>query len=277
MSDANEDFSPEAILARAAKARGDIFPEWKPFAYAAPRTYHLISEAGSYLHQYHGQAESAERLSAQMRELIALPALCAKGDLRHGPNHVRRAYRMGMTNRVLFEGATAYAMVSGWSTLTFVSLAIMEANNPLYPYGALPPGGEPKALTPFPEMSMGRSRKGQESGSASLADTPEWRYGATIDPEFVRRATALVDYCLRADGTEDDLLGPGPRELIFIAALCARSEVDIAARHIVRAYEYGMTPRNVLDAISSVLPMTGMVTATMGLRAMELADAATGK
>lgn len=276
MSDANEDLSPEAILARAAKARGDIFPEWKPFAYAAPRTYHLISEAGSYLHQYHGQAESAERLSAQMRELIALPALCAKGDLRHAPNHIRRAYRMGMTNRVLLEGATAYAMVTGWSTLTFVSLAIMEANNPLYPYGTLPVGGEPKALTPFPELKLGRERKGN-GGSESLADTPEWRYGATIDPEFVRRASALVDHCLRADGTEDDLLGPGPRELICIAALCARSEVDLAAQHITRAYEYGMTPRNVLDAVSSVLPMTGMVTATMALRAMRLVEGATGK
>lgn len=272
MSDATDELSPEAILARATRARGDIFPEWRPVAYAAPRTYHLISEAGSYLHQYHGQAESAERLSAQMRELIALPALCAKGDLRHAPNHVRRAYRMGMTNRVLIEGASAYAMVTGWSTLTFVSLAIMEANNPLYPYGTLPPGGEPDALTPFPEMSLGRKRVSGE-GSHSIADTPEWRYAASIDPEFVRRASALVNHCLGTDGSEDDLLGPGPRALIHVAALCARSEVDLAAQHIARAYDYGMTERNVLDAISSVLPMTGMVSATMGLRAMQLAGA----
>src|SRR6185295_1071861 len=154
-----EDLTPEAVLARATKARGDIFPEWKPLAYALPKTYHLINETVSYLHQYHGQAGSAEQLSGPMRELISIPALCAKGDLRHAPNHIRRAYRLGLTNKALFEGAMAYATVTGWSSLTFVSLAIMEANNPLYPYGQLPPGGEPKALKPFPEMKLGRARK----------------------------------------------------------------------------------------------------------------------
>ena len=168
----NEDLSPEAVLARATNARGDIFPEWKPVAHASPRTYHLINQTVSYLHQYHGQAESSEKLSRPMRELISIPALCAKGDLRHAPNHVRRAYREGLTNKVLFEGATAFASVVGWGgSLTFVSLAIMEANNPLYPFGQLPPGGEPKELTPFPEMSMGRQRK--STASKSLADTPE--------------------------------------------------------------------------------------------------------
>lgn len=269
-----EELSPEALLARATKARGDIFPEWKPLAYALPKTYHLINETGSYLHQYHGQAESAERLSAQMRELIAIPALCAKGDLRHAPNHVRRAYRMGLTNKALFEGALAYATVTGWASLTFVSLAIMEANNPLYPYGELPVGGEPKALEPFPEMKTGRKRK-TTGGSESLADTPEWRYAATIDPELARRAVAFIDHCLLAQGAGDAILGPGPRELIAIAALCTRGEVDLASEHMIRAYEYGMTRRNVLDAISCVLPMTGMVTGQLGLRAMQLADSAT--
>ena len=264
------DLSPEAVLARATKARGDIFPEWKPLAYAAPKTYHLINETVSYLHQYHGQGQSGEQLSGPMRELIAIPALCAKGDLRHAPNHVRRAYRMGLTNKVLFEGASAFATVSGWASLTFVSLAIMEANNPLYPYGQLPPGGEPKELTAFPEMKMGRTRKG--SASESLADTPEWRYAATIDAELVRRASAFVDHCLLADGEKDEILGPGPRELIVVAALCTRGEVELAAQHMQRAYEYGMSRRNVLDAICCVLPMTGMITGQLGLRAMQLAD-----
>ena len=223
------ELSPEAILERATKARGDIFPEWKPLAYALPPTYDLINETGSYLHQYHGQAESAERLSAPMRELIAIPALCSKGDLRHAPNHVRRAYRMGLTNKALFEGASAYATVVGWASMTFVSLAIMEANNPLYPYGQLPAGGEPKALEPFPEMKLGRTRK--SAGRDSLADTPEWRYAAQIDPELARRAAAFVDHCLRrgrARATRSS--APVPRELIAIAALCTRGEVDLAAR-----------------------------------------------
>ncbi len=269
----NEDLSPAAVLARATNARGDIFPEWKPVAHASPQTYHLINQTVSYLHQYHGQAESAEKLSRPMRELISIPALCAKGDLRHAPNHVRRAYREGLTNKVLFEGATAFASVVGWGgSLTFVSLAIMEANNPFYPFGELPPGGEPRELKPFPEMSMGRKRK--STGSESLADTPEWRYAAGIDPELVRCAAAFIDHCLLADGAADEALGPGPRELIAIAALCTRGEVELAAEHMRRAYDYGMTRRNVLEAICCVVPMTGMISAQLGLRAMQLADAA---
>jgi alkylhydroperoxidase/carboxymuconolactone decarboxylase family protein YurZ len=274
MSNQEEEFSPQALLARATSARGDIFPEWKPFAHASPKTYHLINETGSYLHQYHGQSQSAEQLSGPMRELIAIPALCAKGDLRHAPNHVRRAYRMGLTNKALFEGAAAFATVSGWASLTFVSLAIIEANNPLYPYGQLPGGGEPKELTAFPEMKMGRTRKGDEG--ESLADTPEWRYAATIDAELVRRASAFVDHCLLAGGANDEILGPGPRELIVVAALCTRGEVELAAQHIRRAYDYGMNRRNVLEAICCVLPMAGMITGQLGLRAMQLADSKSG-
>jgi alkylhydroperoxidase/carboxymuconolactone decarboxylase family protein YurZ len=270
VSSSSDDLTPEAILARAAKARGDIFPEWKPVARTVPKTYHLVNETVSYLHQYHGQAEDASRLSAPMRELIAIPALASKGDLRHAPNHIRRAYRLGLTNKAIFEAASAYAIVVGWASLTFVSLAIMEASNPLYPYGELPEGGEPKELTPFPEMTLGRSRAGQSV--ESMAEMPEWRYAAQIDPELVKRASAFYDHCLPANAAEDTILGPGPRELIAIAGLCTRGEVELAAAHMARAYDYGMTRRNVLDAICCALPMTGMITAQIGLRAMQLAD-----
>ena len=270
MSNPSDDLSPEAILARAAKARGDIFPEWKPVVQALPKTYHLVNETVSYLHQYHGQADDPERLSAPMRELIAIPALAGKGDLRHAPNHIRRAYRLGLTNKAILEGASAYAIVVGWASLTFVSLAIMQANDPLYPYGQLPEGGEPKTLTPFPEMRRGRTRKGK--APETMAEMPEWRYAATIDPELARRAAAFYDHCLAVDEDDQTILGPGPRELIAVAGLCTRGEVDIAAEHIVRAYAYGMTRRNVLEAICCALPMTGMITAQIGLRAMQLAD-----
>ena len=273
MTNEYDDHRPEAVLARATKARGDIFPEWKPIAYAIPQTYHLINETGSYLHQYHGQAGGAGMLSAQMRELIAVPALCAKGDMRHTPNHIRRCYRMGMTDQVIFEGATAYAAVAGWAaTILQVSLAITEAKNPAYPYGEMPAGGAPAELTPFPELKMGRSRKGTHSDS--LADTPDWRYAAEIDAELAKRAAVFIDHCLQSDGAQDVLLGPGPRELIAIAALCTRGEIDLAAAHIRRAYDYGMSKRNVLEAICCLIPMTGMITAQLGLRAMQRADAA---
>ena len=270
MSASNDDLSPEAILARATAARGDIFPEWKPIAYALPQTYDLINRTGSYLHQYHGQRPEDQALSGPMRELIAIPALCAKGDMRHAPNHVRRIYRMGVTNDVILEAAAAFGTVVGWSSMTFVSLAIMEANDPAYPYGKLPEGGEPKSLTPFPELAQGRTRKG--TTAEGLLETPEWRYCASIDAEMAQRCAAFVDHCLLAEGAKDEHLGPGPRELVAIAALCTSSEAAIASEHIRRAYDYGMSKRQVLEAISCVLPMSGMVTGRIGLRAMQLAD-----
>jgi alkylhydroperoxidase/carboxymuconolactone decarboxylase family protein YurZ len=94
---------------------------------------------------------------------------------------------------------------------------------------------------------------------------------------MARRCAAFVDHCLLAGGAKDELLGPGPRELIVIAALCTRGEVEIAAQHIRRAYDYGMTCRQVLEAISCVFPMSGMITGQLGLRAMRLADAANRK
>ena len=265
-----DDLNPEALLKRAAAARGDVFPEWRLVAHTVPRTYDLIGRAGSYLHQYHGEAESSGKLSAQMRELIATPALCAKIDMRHAANHVRRMYRLGMTNRVIFEGATAYCTVSGWSTLTFVSLAIEQANSADYSFGSLPADGEPKTLTPFPELALGRKRV--RPGKDSLLDSPEWRYGATVDAEMARRCAALVDHCLAEDDAKEALLGPGPRALIVIAALCARGERELAAQQMRRAYDYGMTRRQVLEAISSALPMTGMTTAQVGLQAMRQAE-----
>lgn len=264
------DLNPEAILARAIAARGDIFPEWKTLVYASPKTYHLINQTVSYLHQYHGQQAASGQLSVQMRELIAIPALCSKGDLRHAPNHIRRMYREGLTNKALFEGASAFASVVGWASLTYVSLAIEQANSADYPFGKLPPGGEPAALKPFPEMLLGRG--GTATARQGLADSDEWRYAAGIDAELARRATAFVDHCCNTDDEAETILGPGPRTLIVIAALCTRGEVDLAAQHMRRAYGYGMTRRQVLDAICCVVPMTGMVSATLGLRAMQLAD-----
>src|SRR5262249_17990826 len=148
---------------------------------------------------YHGQTTGGQQLSGPMRELIATPALCAKGDFRHAPNHIRRMYRMGLTNRVIMETAAAFSTVSGWSTIANVGYAIMEANSADYPYGTLPEGGEPKELAPFPELSMGRARRGK---TASARDTPEWRYAAGIDAELARRAASWLDHCLLAHGAE---------------------------------------------------------------------------
>jgi alkylhydroperoxidase/carboxymuconolactone decarboxylase family protein YurZ len=269
--DSNEDMSAEAVIARAIARRGEIFDEFRLLAQESPRTYDLISKTAGYMHHYAGEEGAAQKLSGTMRELIALCQLCAKGDDRFAANHVRRLWHRGVTNKVMVEAATAIAPIVGWSTIAHVTLAMLTANDPAYPFGKRPPDGAPKTLTPFPELHLGRDKIG--AMNESLLNTAEWKYVATLDAELAQRAAQWVDHCLLPDGAADELLGPGPRELIAIAALCARGEVEFAAQHIRRAYHYGVNRLQVLEAISCVLPMTGALTVQIGVRAMQLAEA----
>ena len=269
--DAEQDMSAEAVIARAIARRGEIFDEFRLLAQESPRTYDLISTTAGYMHHYTGSAGAGQKLSGTMRELIALCQLCAKGDDRFAANHVRRLWGHGVTNRVMVEAATAIAPIVGWSTIAHFTLAILTANDPAYPFGKRPPDGAPKTLTPFPELQAGRDAAG--NAGAGLLDTPEWQYVAELDAELARRAAKWVDHCLLPDGASGELLGPGPRELIAVAALCARGEVEFAAQHIRRAYRCGMSKLQVLEAISCVLPMTGALTVQIGVRAMKLAEA----
>ena len=139
----------------------------------------------------------------------------------------------------------------------------------IHPFGKMPEGGEPTTLTPFPEMKLGWEADGKVE--CSLLDLPEWQYVAEIDPELARRTAAFVDHCVN-ERKPERVLSPGARELIGIAALCARGEVDIAASAIRRAYAYGFSRRQVLEAISCVLPMTGALTVQIGVRAMQAAE-----
>ena len=267
-----DDMTPEAVIARAIARRGEIFDEFRLLATESPRTYDLISRTAGYMHHYKGSESAGQQLSGAMRELIALCQLAAKGDDRFAANHVRRLWERGVTNKVMLEAATAIAAVVGWSTVAHVAMAILTANDPAYPYGKIPPGGAPKTVTPFAELGVGRDKPGAES--ESVMDTAEWKYIAGLEPGLARAAAAWVDYCLLPDGAHDEALGPGPRELIAIAALCARGEAELAAQHIRRAYRYGLKPLQVLEAISCVLPMTGAITMQIGARAMQLAESA---
>lgn len=266
-----KDLGADEVMQRFIKERGDLFEEFHLFAREAPETVNLVRRTAGYVHFYENQTTPDQNLSGPMRELIATCELCAKNDDRFAPNHVRRLYRMGVTNRVMFEAGEGIAPIVGWSTVAHIAKAIITANDPAYQYGTLPPGGEPKELTRFPELDLGR--QAVTPPGESLLETPEWRYVAQIDPELARRAVAFVDHCLLAGGAKDNLLGPGARELIAIAAVCARGEVDIAAQHIKRAYAYGVTKHQVLEAISCVLPMTGALTVQIGARAMQQVDA----
>ena len=265
-----EDMSSEAVIARAIARRGEIFDEFRLLANELPRTYDLISRTAGYMHHYKGSESAEQQLSGTMRELIALCQLAAKGDDRFAANHVRRLWERGVTNRVMLEAATAIAPAVGWSTIAHVALAILTANDPAYPFGKIPPEGAPKTLKPFPELQMGRDKATPESEGA--LDTPEWRYIAELEPGLARAATAWIDHCLLPEGAKDEQLGPGPRELVTIPALCARGEVELAAQHIRRAYRYGMSRLQVLEAISCVLPMTGAISLQIGARAIQLAE-----
>lgn len=264
--------SREEMMAFLVRTRGDIFGEVATIVAEAPETMYLIRQTSGYVHYYDELTTPDQVLSGPMRELIALAQLCAKGDGRFAANHVRRLYRFGITDGVMIEAGEAIAPVVGWSTILQIARSIETAKDPSYPNGKMPEGGAPTELTPFPEMEQGGVSSAPSSDS--LADLPEWEFVASLDPELAWRATAFVDHCLLADPAQrpERVLKPGVRELIAIPALCARGEVDLAAAHIKRAYRFGMTRRQVLEAISCVLPMTGTVTVLIGVRAMKKAE-----
>ena len=269
-SEAGSAPDPEEVLARVIANRGDIFEEFKLLIRTMPRAYELNQKVAGYVHQYRTLGTADQLLSLPMRELIATAQLCAKGEDRFAPNHVRKLWRLGVTNQVIFEAGLAIAMVLGWSTLGHVALAILTAGDANYPDGEIPPGGAPRELTPFAELTMG----GEPAGlpAAGMLEEPEWQYVAGIDPELARRTAGLVDYTYLAGAAQGMQLGAVPRALIAIAGLCARGEAELAARHIVRTYSMGVSKRQVLEAISCVIPMTGPVTVQIGARAMQIAD-----
>jgi alkylhydroperoxidase/carboxymuconolactone decarboxylase family protein YurZ len=260
---------PEALMAEYIRNRGDIFEEWHFMAKYIPLTIAKLHDTAGYILQNDNKSTPDQELSASFRELIALCQLSTKGDLRFAANHVRRLYRFGVTNAVIFGAAEGMAPVVGHSSIALVAQAILLANDPAYPFGKMPDGGEPTALVRFPEMDMGWSANGEVP--RTLMDEPEWQYAATIDPELARRTTSFVDHCL-TDRRPGRVLSPGARELIAIAALSARGQVELAAIHIRHAYAYGFSRRKVLEAISCAQNMSGAVTVQLGIRAMQQAE-----
>src|SRR4051812_27147590 len=159
MSDREHDVDepdPEEVLARVLANRGDIFEEFKLLIRTLPRAYELNGRVAGYVHQYKTLGTADQILSLPMRELIATAQLCAKGDDRFAPNHVRKLWRLGVTNKVIFEAGLAIGMVVGWSTIGHVALAIVTAGDPGYADGEIPEAGAPTELTPFPELAIGR-------------------------------------------------------------------------------------------------------------------------
>ena len=122
--------SAEDIMARFIAERGDLFEEFHLMAREIPETVNGIRRTAGYVHFYENQTAADQELSGPMRELIATVQLCAKNDDRFAPNHVRRLYRMGVNNRLIFEAGASIAPVVGWSTIAHVAKAILTANDP---------------------------------------------------------------------------------------------------------------------------------------------------
>ena len=109
-----QDRVADELMQRFIKERGDLFEEFHLFAREAPETVNLVRRTAGYVHFYENQTTPDQNLSGPMRELIATCQLCAKNDDRFAPNHVRRLYRMGVTNRVMFEAGEGIAPIVGW-------------------------------------------------------------------------------------------------------------------------------------------------------------------
>jgi alkylhydroperoxidase/carboxymuconolactone decarboxylase family protein YurZ len=266
-----EELDPDAIMAEYIRNRGDIFDEWHFMVRYVPLTIVKLHDAAGYILQNDNKTTPDQQLSVQLRELIALCHLSAKGNARFAANHVRRLYRLGVTNAVMFETIEALSTVIGHSTIAHVAEAILLANDPAYPFGKMPEGGEPKTLIRFAELEMGWEANGQVIEDRN--DLPEWKYCAEIDPELARRSTAYVNHCL-TNRHPERVLSPGLRELIAVTGLCTRGLGEIAVDRIRCVYAYGFTRRQVLEAISITHNMTGSMSVETGLRAMMQADAA---
>lgn len=262
---------PDRIMREYIQNRGDIFEEWHFMVRYIPATIEKLHDISGYILQHKNKATPDQELSFIFRELIVLCQLSAKGEPRFAANHVRRLYRAGITNAVIFEAAEAFSSVVGHANIALVAQAILLANDPAYPFGEMPEGGEPKELTPFPEMQLGWEARAPVA--QSLLEDADWQFAAGIDPEFARRTAAYIDHCT-SGSYPGRVLSPGARTLVALSALCARGHQDLAARHVARAYAYGFTRRQVLEAISCAQNMTGALSVQVGLRAMQQAEAA---
>lgn len=269
-ANAVENLTAEEIIRMGIARRGDILPESRLFIETLPKAYAINQPVVGYVHQYEGMGIPGQVLTVQMRELIATCQLAAKGDDRFAANHVRRLWRLGVCNKAIFEAAVAMIPATGFSTIPHVASAVIMAGDPAYKEGAIPEGGAPASSRPFAELSQGRS-KTSDTIDAGLLTDPDWQDIAKIDPEYARRTARLIDFALLVDGPgPQDLLGPGPRELVCIAGLCGRGMADLAARHVRRARAWGMSVQQIFEAISCITPMCGIAAVQTGMRAIRM-------
>jgi alkylhydroperoxidase/carboxymuconolactone decarboxylase family protein YurZ len=228
---------------------------------------------GDYVHHYEQPGYPGQRLSTQFRELVATLMLAVVGHQRFAARHIRRLYRLGVTSQVVIDTFWAASPVVGRAHVLTGMRCVHLADDPTNLEGSLPPDGPPRTLTDFPELHLG-GKPGADGGRASLADTPEWRLIAQVDP---RLAALTLDFYAQILGESQTgrpwTLPPASRELIAIVCLSWRGLVELAADHVRGALQSGVDVQYILEALSAAVPMTGLVTLQMGARAVLLAQA----
>ena len=254
-----------------ANAYGREAPFWEAaeLVQYTPQTPDL--DLSNYVHHYEHADYRGQELSTQMRELIATLMLVVMGHHRFAARHVRRLYRLGVTAQVVVDAFWAASPFIGRAHVLTGVRTVHLANDPSNLEGTLPAQGPPTELTDFAELHLGNAGGGRRA----LESKPEFKLVAEIDPELAELSLAFYDRVL---GTaRPSTLPVGARELIAIVALSWRGQVDLAADHIREAFKCNVTPRQIVEALSAAMPMTGMVTLQIGARALLQAQSSPAK
>jgi alkylhydroperoxidase/carboxymuconolactone decarboxylase family protein YurZ len=217
-------------------------------------------DLSNYVHHYEQPGYAGQLLSTQMREMIATLMLTVMGHQRFATRHVRRLYRLGVTSQVVIDAFWAASPFIGRAHVLTGMRIVHAANDPSNLEGTLPPGGAPAELSDFAELHLGNAG----GGRAMLEHQPEWQLIAEVDPQLAELALEVYERVTRGPST----LPVGARALIAVVCSSWRGLVDDAADHIRVALACGATPRQILEALSSALPMTGLATLQVGARAL---------
>jgi alkylhydroperoxidase/carboxymuconolactone decarboxylase family protein YurZ len=248
------------------RAYGREAPFWEAalLQQYTPRTPDV--NLGDYVHHYERVESQDQLLSTQFRELIATLMLAVVGHQRFAARHIRRLYRLGVTSQVIVDVFWAASPFIGRAHVLTGIRCIHLANDASNLEGTLPPGGAPTSLTDFAELHLSNTGP----GSRILADTPEWQLVTQIDPRLAELTLEFYEEVM--GGSRSWTLPVAARELIAIVCLAWRGMVDLTADHVRVALACGVDLRQVLEALSAAVPMTGLVTLQVGARAMILAQ-----
>jgi alkylhydroperoxidase/carboxymuconolactone decarboxylase family protein YurZ len=253
-------------LADLANAYGREAPFWEAVELRRYTPDFPDAGLGDYVHHYEQAGYEGQQLSSQFRELIATLMLVVVGHNRFAARHIRRLYRLGVTGQLVVEVFWAASPFIGRAHVLSGVRAVHLANDASNQEGTLPPAGPPLELADFPELHLGSNR------SVTEADLgPDFTVVSEIDPQLA--AVILNFYSNVMGSTRSWALPPTARELIAIVCLAYRGLLDLTADHVRIALRGGATVRHVVEALSAAIPMTGLATLQIGLKALSIARA----